>query len=83
MLLQIEQARLAVVQADQAMFQLALEQLASIINEYMNDESGQTRSLLSEIQRLHDVRITAELPSLDGSADLIRQLGASASGRVE
>ena len=81
MLLQIEQARLAVVQADEQMFRVTLDQLQAILQRYLNQDSAMAAQLLAELESLRAIEITATLPLLTDSLNLVRQLAAdSATG---
>lgn len=81
MLLLLEQARLAVVQADEAMYQLTLNQLERLMQRYLNQDSAVAAQILSEFESLRKTEITASLPSLADSLNLVRQLATdSASG---
>jgi len=81
MLLLLEQARLAVVQVDEEMYQLTLDQLQRLLQRYLNQDSTATMQLLSELESLRNIEITTTLPSLTDSLNLVRQLAAdSATG---
>lgn len=81
MLLLLEQARLAVVQVDEEMYQLTLDQLQQLLQRYLNQDSTVAMQLLSELESLRNIEITATLPSLTDSLNLVRQLAAdSATG---
>ncbi len=83
MLLQLEQARLAVVQADEQMYQLTLDQLQTILDRYLNQDSSLAVQLVSELNAMRDITITTTLPSLADSANLVRQLAADSAGGGE
>ena len=83
MLLQLEQARLAVVQADEKMYQLTLDQLQTILDRYLNQDSSLAVQLVSELNAMRDITITTTLPSLADSANLVRQLAADSAGGGE
>jgi len=76
MLLQLEQARLAVVQADAEMYQITLDQLQAIMQRYLNQDSAQAVQLVSELNAMRDVEVTTTLPTLTDSVNLVRQLAA-------
>ena len=78
MMLQLEQARLAVVQADEAMYQQALRQLGNVITRYADEGNARADALLAEIETLSQAQLSAQLPDLSVTASLINQL-ASAS----
>jgi uroporphyrin-III C-methyltransferase len=78
MMLQLEQARLAVVQADDGMYQQALRQLGSVITRYADEGNSRADALLAEIETLSQAQLSAQLPDLSVTASLINQL-ASAS----
>lgn len=76
MLLQLEQARLAVVQADAEMYQITLDQLQAIMQRYLNQDSAQAVQLVLELNAMRDVEVTTTLPTLTDSVNLVRQLAA-------
>lgn len=78
MMLQLEQARLAVVQADESMYQQALRQLGNVINRYVDEGNPRAQAMLAELDTLNQAQLSAELPDLSVTASLINQL-ASAS----
>lgn len=77
MLLQLEQARLAVVQGDQGMFETTLQQLARLLERYLEQDSQITRQLLGSVESLLATSVEVELPDLSTSANLVRQLAGS------
>ena len=83
MLLQLEQARLAVVQGDPEMFDMALRQLYSVLDQFAGQGNQRTDVLLAEIATIRGTEITAQLPDLATSISLIRQLAAGSAARVE
>lgn len=83
MLLQLEQARLAVVQGNPEMFDVALRQLSSVLDRFAEQDNQRARALLAEIDTIRGAEITAQLPDLATSISLIRQLAASSAARVE
>tara|TARA_R110002072_G_scaffold136124_2_gene278118 strand:- start:79855 stop:80886 length:1032 start_codon:yes stop_codon:yes gene_type:complete len=83
MLLQLEQARLAVVQGDPEMFDMALRQLYSVLDRFAGQGNQRADVLLAEIETMRGTEITAQLPDLATSISLIRQLAAVSAARVE
>lgn len=77
MLLQLEQARLAVVQGDQGMFETTLQQLSRLLERYLEQDSQITRQLLGSVELLLEASVEVELPDLSTSANLVRQLAGS------
>jgi len=77
MLLQLEQARLAVVQGDQGMFQATLQQLSRLLERYLQHDNQITRQLLDSIEALTATTVEVELPDLATSVNLVRQLAGS------
>jgi uroporphyrin-3 C-methyltransferase len=85
LLLQLEQARLAVVQADEGMYEVTLDQLQTIMDRYLIQDNPMAAQLLSDLAALRDVEITTTLPSLAESANRVRQLAvdsATSGGEV-
>lgn len=72
--LQFEQARTAVIQASQSLFEHALLQVEAGLQRYFVQDSEQARQLLTEVQQLRAQRIVPRLPDLSGSLVLIEQL---------
>jgi uroporphyrin-III C-methyltransferase len=83
MYLQVEQARLAVVQGEQNLYDLALQQLAAALGRFTGTEHPRGQALLAEITTLRATPITAELPDLSASGSLVRQLAGSTAQRQE
>jgi uroporphyrin-3 C-methyltransferase len=83
MYLQVEQARLAVVQGEQNLYDLALQQLAAALGRFTGTEHPRAQALLAEITTLRATPITAELPDLSASGSLVRQLAGSTAQRQE
>lgn len=83
MLLQLEQARLAVVQGDQGMYETTLQQLARLLERYLEADSQVTRQLLASIESLRATSVEVELPDLSTSANLVRQLAGSVMAREQ
>ena len=83
MLLQLEQARLAAVQGDPEMFDMALRQLYSVLDRFAGQGNQRADVLLAEIETMRGTEITAQLPDLATSISLIRQLAAVSAARVE
>lgn len=79
LLLQLEQARLAVVQADEGMYEVTLDQLQTIMDRYLIQDNPMAAQLLSDLAALRDVEITTTLPSLAESANRVRQLAADSA----
>lgn len=77
MLLQLEQARLAVIQGDQGIFETTLQQLSRLLERYLEQDSQVTRELLATIESLRAMSVDVELPDLSTSANLVRQLAGS------
>lgn len=76
LLLQLEQARLALMQADQALFEHALQQLANGLQRYFVQGNEQAAALLADVQALGAERIQPALPDISGTRALVEQLAA-------
>ena len=72
--LQFEQARMAVVQANQQLFEQSLQQVEAGLTRHFVQESEPARELLAEVERLRQQQIVPVLPELTGSLVLIDQL---------
>lgn len=69
-----EQAKIAIVQADQAQFELALEQVAAGVDKHFAQDSELARDLLADIEQFRSQKIATELPDISGSLVLVEQL---------
>ena len=81
MLLQLEQARLAVVQGDQDMFVTTLEQLRTLLERYLERDNQTTRDLVAAIEELAATQVEVDVPNLATSVSLVRQLAGSITVR--
>lgn len=76
--LQFEQARLAVVQADQRLFEDALQQVAAGLQRYFMQDSEIATQLHDDVQALSVQNVYGERPDLSATRALVEQLqGAS------
>ena len=69
-----EQAKIAIVQADQAQFELALGQVAAGVDNHFAQDSELARELLADIEQFRSQKIAPELPDISGSLVLVEQL---------
>lgn len=72
--LQLEQARLAVVQADQRLFEDALQQVAAGLQRYFMQDSEAATRLHDNVQALAVERVQGEWPDLSTTRALVEQL---------
>ncbi|MDP2126487.1 MAG: uroporphyrinogen-III C-methyltransferase [Pseudohongiella sp.] len=72
--LQFEQARLAVIQADQRLFEDSLEQVAAGLQRYFMQESEVATQLHDDVQALATQSIQADLPDISATRALVEQL---------
>lgn len=79
--LQLEQAQLAMLQGDQALYQQVLALTLANLDRYFEQANDRTRQLRADLEQLQAAEVAVSLPDLSSTADLIRQL-ASNSGPV-
>lgn len=72
--LQFEQARLAVIQADQRLFEDALQQVAAGLQRYFMQESAVATQLHDDVQALSVQSVYGELPDISATRALVEQL---------
>ena len=72
--LQLEQARLAVVQADQRLFEDSLQQVAAGLQRYFMQDSDAATGLHDDVQALAVERVQGEWPDLSATRALVDQL---------
>jgi uroporphyrin-3 C-methyltransferase len=72
--LQFEQARLAVVQADQRLFEDALQQVAAGLQRYFMQESAVATRLHDDVQALAAQGVRGDLPDISATRALVEQL---------
>lgn len=76
--LQLEQARLALIQGDQALYRLVLEQSLGLLNAHFSQDAERVQNVAREIERLSEFNTVVELPDLSASVQLLNQLAMSA-----
>lgn len=76
--LQLEQARLALIQGDQALYRLVLEQSLGLLNSHFSQDAERVQNVAREIERLSEFNTVVELPDLSASVQLLNQLAMSA-----
>lgn len=72
--LQFEQARFAVIQADQRLFEDALQQVAAGLQRYFMQDSEVATQLHDDVQALAVQSVRGELPDLSATRALVEQL---------
>ena len=75
--LMLEQAQLALMSGDQALYQRSLAEGASWLRQYAVIESSAGQAMLAEISALQEIDIAPELPLIARSANTVQQLAAS------
>ena len=78
MRLLLDQARFAVIQADQQLFEDALQQVASVLQRYFMQESEVAVQLHDNVQALSVLSVQIDLPDLSATRALIEQLQGAA-----
>lgn len=78
MRLLLDQARFAVIQADQLLFEDALQQVASVLQRYFMQESDVAIQLHDNVQALSVQSVQIDLPDLSATRSLIEQLQGAA-----
>jgi uroporphyrin-3 C-methyltransferase len=78
MRLLMDQARFAVIQADQQLFEDALQQVASVLQRYFMQESEVAIQLHDNVQALSVQSVQIDLPDLSATRALIEQLQGAA-----
>ncbi|MDP2282914.1 MAG: uroporphyrinogen-III C-methyltransferase [Pseudohongiella sp.] len=78
MRLLLDQARFAVIQADQLLFEDALQQVASVLQRYFMQESEVAIQLHDDVQALSVQSVQINLPDLSATRSLIEQLQGAA-----
>jgi uroporphyrin-3 C-methyltransferase len=78
MRLLLDQARFAVIQADQQLFEDALQQVASVLQRYFMQESEVAVQLHDNVQALSVQSVQIDLPDLSATRALIEQLKGAA-----
>ena len=74
MRLQFEQARFAVMQADQRLFEDALEQVAAGLQRYFMQDSDVATQLHDDVQALSVQSVQGDLPDISSTRALVEQL---------
>lgn len=72
--LQFEQARFAVIQADQRLFEDALEQVAAGLQRYFMQDSEVATQLHDDVQTLSVQSVQGDLPDISSTRALVEQL---------
>lgn len=75
--LQLEQARLALIQGDQALYSHVLMQSGELLQTYFAQDTDRVRTVVDAIDRLAASDVAVELPDLSTSAGLVNQLATS------
>ncbi len=78
MRLLLDQARFAVIQVDQLLFEDALQQVASVLQRYFMQESEVAIQLHDDVQALSVQSVQIDLPDLSATRSLIEQLQGAA-----
>lgn len=78
MRLLLDQARFAVIQSDQQLFEDALQQVASVLQRYFMQESEIAIQLHDNVQALSVQSVQIDLPDLSATRALIEQLQGAA-----
>lgn len=78
MRLLLDQARFAVIQSDQQLFEDALQQVASVLQRYFMQESEVAIQLHDNVQALSVQSVQIDLPDLSATRALIDQLQGAA-----
>ncbi|MDP2380857.1 MAG: uroporphyrinogen-III C-methyltransferase [Pseudohongiella sp.] len=78
MRLLLDQARFAVIQADQLLFEDSLQQVASVLQRYFMQESEVAIQLHDDVQALSVQSVQIDLPDLSATRSLIEQLQGAA-----
>lgn len=78
MQLQLEQARLALIQGDQALYRHVLEQSSGLLKAHFSQDAERVQNVAREIERLSELDTVVELPDLSASVQLVNQLAMSA-----
>ena len=73
LMLQLQSARLAMLQGEQAIFEKSLADAASWIAEYYDADSRPVQSALQTINELRDTQLTVSKPDISGSLAALRQ----------
>lgn len=76
--LQLEQARLALIQGDQALYRHVLEQSSGLLKAHFSQDAERVQNVAREIERLSELDTVVELPDLSASVQLVNQLAMSA-----
>lgn len=76
--LQFEQARFAVIQADQRLFEDALQQVAAGLQRYFMQDSDTAIQLHDDVQALAVQSVHGELPDISATRALVEQLQGAA-----
>jgi len=82
--LQFEAARLALLRADQLLFDTSLRNAEQWINDLFDTSQGDTAALLQQIRELKEVQVHPALPDISGSLMALRErLRATPKGDTE
>ncbi|GAB4350104.1 MAG: uroporphyrinogen-III C-methyltransferase [Gammaproteobacteria bacterium] len=71
--LQLESARLALLRADQAQFEVALKTAREWIPDYFDERAAPAQAMLTELERIGGVRIDPPMPDISGSLNALRE----------
>lgn len=74
--LQLEQAQLALLEANPELYQASLEKATTLIEGYYDPESGGVQEVLETLRSLTDRTIRPELPDISGSLQALRDFMA-------
>jgi uroporphyrin-3 C-methyltransferase len=75
--LNLQEAQWAVLQQDEAIYQLTLKQAIANIKRSFEVNAENTRSLLQQLQILINIKLSQEKPSIDQSLSLLNQIIAA------
>lgn len=78
LVMQLEQAQLAMLQGDQALYQQVLTQTLASLDRYFDQDNDRTRQLRADLEQLQAADVAVRLPDLSSTAELIRQLASNA-----
>lgn len=72
--MKLEMARAALIQRNQSLYQKNLDAALSWLSENFNTEMAETKTMVSEIQKLKDVPLAVEFPDISESLVLLRNV---------
>ena len=75
--LQLQAARLALLQGEEALYLQSLDDAAAWLREYFDTDTRPVQSALDTLDELRDARLDTVRPDISGSLALLRQFAAS------